>query len=214
MRSKTDSGRTFADEARRAQLVEVAIELIAQTGYPQTSLAKIADRAGIAKSVVLYHFKNKDELVAAIVTAVFTASAEVMVPAILAADDAPSRLAAYIDANGAFLLRHRQAAAALYEIATSYRSADGLRLDQLAQADVDAQGIPPEFALLDPQAIIESGIAAGEFTDSLQPSVVKDALRAALDGAVASMLRDPDFDVERYIATVKQIHLRALGAHK
>ncbi|HEX5408105.1 MAG TPA: helix-turn-helix domain-containing protein, partial [Pseudonocardiaceae bacterium] len=71
MRSNNEpSGRTFADEARRKQLVECAIEVIAEQGFAQASLARIAQRAGVAKSVVLYHFANKDELVEQVLTAV------------------------------------------------------------------------------------------------------------------------------------------------
>src|SRR5215469_10491417 len=77
MRSKNSpSGRTFADEARRTQLVECAIDVIAAEGFAQASLARIAERAGVAKSVVLYHFANKDELVEQVLFAVATASAD------------------------------------------------------------------------------------------------------------------------------------------
>ncbi|MFT4127061.1 MAG: helix-turn-helix domain-containing protein [Gordonia sp. (in: high G+C Gram-positive bacteria)] len=212
MRSEEVKKRTFADEARRGQLVDCAIELIAERGYPQTSLAKIAERAGVAKSVVLYHFTNKDELVAAIVGAVFTASAGVIIPALAGAATSVGRLAAYVDAHRDFLRDHGTAAMALYDISTSYRSADGLRFDQLVQADVDAAGVPPEFAQLDPQGIIESGLATGEFVTTMPPRLIADALRAALDGAVANLARVPLFDVSGYLDVVKHTFLSALEA--
>ena len=39
-----------------------AIEVLAELGYAQTSFARIAERAGISKSVISYHFAGKDEL--------------------------------------------------------------------------------------------------------------------------------------------------------
>lgn len=192
--------------------MQCAIDLIAEVGYPQASQAKIAERAGIAKSVVLYHFANKDELVGEIVTSVFTQAAAVMIPAITAATSASDKLAAYIDSNGKFLSEHRRSAVALFEISVSYRSSDGLRLDQQAQRSVDTDGIPAEFALLDPQAIVELGIGTGEFRADLDPPLVKNAIRGALDGAVSDLYRDPDYDVVAFTATLKSLFLNAIGA--
>ncbi len=58
---------TFTQSARRAQIVAAAIEVIAEIGWAQTSIRKIADRVGVAMSAVLYHFGTKDNLVDAIV---------------------------------------------------------------------------------------------------------------------------------------------------
>ena len=59
------SRETFTSEQRRAQLVDAAIAVIAEHGYPAASVAKIADHVGIAKSVALYHFRTKDEMLEA-----------------------------------------------------------------------------------------------------------------------------------------------------
>ncbi|WP_203781815.1 TetR/AcrR family transcriptional regulator [Paractinoplanes rishiriensis] len=56
---------TITEQARRAQLVGVTIELVARHGYPGTSLARIAEAAGISKAAVLYHFATKDAVVQA-----------------------------------------------------------------------------------------------------------------------------------------------------
>ncbi|NMO02148.1 TetR family transcriptional regulator [Gordonia sp. TBRC 11910] len=209
---RSTPSRTFTEDARRRQIVDCAIELIADVGYPQASQAKIAERAGIAKSVVLYHFANKDDLVTEIVNTVFTKAAAIMVPAIAAAPNATEKLTAYIDANGQFLATHRREAVALFEISNSYRSSDGLRLDQQAQKTVEAQGIPPEFALLDPQAIVELGISTGEFRADLDPAMVRNAIRGSLDGAVSDMFRNPDYDIHAFTETLKVLYLNAIGA--
>ncbi|MDS1116872.1 TetR/AcrR family transcriptional regulator [Gordonia westfalica] len=206
--------RTFTEDMRRRQIVDCAIELIAEIGYPQASLSKIGERASIAKSVVLYHFKGKHELVAAIVETVFTASATVMVPRLSAAQSPTHRLIAYIESNGEFLDRHRAEAVALYEISTSYRTADGLRLDQAAQRSVEAEGVPEVFALLDPESIFADGIREEEFHTSASPRDLKNALRAALDGAVTEMARDDDYDVLTYTNTVRDLFLTAMGVQR
>ena len=42
--------RTFIETARRAQIVAAAIDTIAELGYGQASLARIAERAGRARA--------------------------------------------------------------------------------------------------------------------------------------------------------------------
>ena len=80
---RSNDGLTFTEQARREQIVAGAVEVIATSGYPQASVAKIADHVGIAKSVVLYHFKTKSDIIEAAVMAVFTRAA-VIAPAVAA----------------------------------------------------------------------------------------------------------------------------------
>ena len=57
---KTPDGQkrpSFIEAARRAQLIESAIETIATLGYVHASLAQVAKRAGISKSVITYDTK-------------------------------------------------------------------------------------------------------------------------------------------------------------
>jgi AcrR family transcriptional regulator len=58
--------------ARRAQIIAVAVDTIAELGYGQASLARIAERAGTSKGVICYHFAGKDELVRDLVADVVT----------------------------------------------------------------------------------------------------------------------------------------------
>lgn len=58
------SGRkpSFIEEARRKQILDVALELIAKRGYDSTSLVEIADAVGVSKGVISYHFDGKSDL--------------------------------------------------------------------------------------------------------------------------------------------------------
>ena len=56
---------TFTEQARRVQLIDVTIELVAERGYAAASLGRIAESAGITKAGVLYHFPSKQALVEA-----------------------------------------------------------------------------------------------------------------------------------------------------
>ena len=60
-----DKPLSFIERARREQLIEVTIGLVAEHGYAATSLARIAQAAGITKGAVLYHFASKDAVMEA-----------------------------------------------------------------------------------------------------------------------------------------------------
>lgn len=51
---------------RRAEIVDMALQLFARDGYHAVSLKQIASRTGIPKSSVLYHFPTKDALLQAV----------------------------------------------------------------------------------------------------------------------------------------------------
>ncbi|HEX5144313.1 MAG TPA: helix-turn-helix domain-containing protein [Mycobacterium sp.] len=193
---RSDAGTsTFTERARREQIVAAATEVIAEAGFGQASLAKIADHIGVAKSVVLYHFKTKNDIIEAVVAAVFGAAVAEMAPAVSAAASPRDRLAAYIRANVAFIKRNRVAATTMVEILTGYRTPDGLRLDQAATTA--PQPTDAGLTALDPEVIFVDGVSGGQFR-ALSPRFMKNALRAALDGAVWESIRDPDYDVIGY----------------
>jgi AcrR family transcriptional regulator len=48
--------------AKRREILEIALELIAENGYANTSLQQIADEARITKAGLLYHFGSKENL--------------------------------------------------------------------------------------------------------------------------------------------------------
>jgi AcrR family transcriptional regulator len=208
MRSRSDP--TFVELARRRQILDGAIDLIAEQGFVNASIARIAKRVGVAKSAVLYYFAAKDDLVAAIVEQVFGDAARTMIPAVLAEDSPTGKLKVYIRSNCAFLDSHRTQSVALFEIMTSYRTTGGLRLDQAVVRGVEAQPPPPEMALLDPQHFVEEGVRTGEFPP-VNALFVKNAIRAALDGAVSELARDPSYDVVAYGEQLVTLFGRALS---
>src|SRR5262245_4148107 len=80
MRPENEPGeqkpRSFIEEARRAQIVASAIEVIAEVGFARASLARIAEHAGISKGVISYHFAGKEELMVEVVVGVYTTVGE------------------------------------------------------------------------------------------------------------------------------------------
>jgi AcrR family transcriptional regulator len=51
----------------RERIKDVALELFTEQGYERTSLREIAERLGVTKAALYYHFKSKEEIVRAFV---------------------------------------------------------------------------------------------------------------------------------------------------
>jgi TetR/AcrR family transcriptional repressor of bet genes len=58
--------RASIEEIRRRELAEAAYEILQEQGISGTTLAKVAGRAGMSKGIVLHYFRNKDDLLKAV----------------------------------------------------------------------------------------------------------------------------------------------------
>lgn len=47
----------------RARIQQVALELFAEQGYDKTSLREIAERLGVTKAALYYHFRTKEDII-------------------------------------------------------------------------------------------------------------------------------------------------------
>src|ERR1700678_447656 len=98
-----DQGRqSFIEAARRAQIIECAIDAIAELGFAQASLAQIAKRAGVSTGVILYYFAGKDELIRAVGAHVFATGADFISPPVNAQTTARAAIRSFIEASVAF----------------------------------------------------------------------------------------------------------------
>ena len=55
----------------RQRIQSVALELFAEQGYDKTSLREIAERLGVTKAALYYHFKSKEDIVVSLVEEYF-----------------------------------------------------------------------------------------------------------------------------------------------
>ena len=51
----------------RSRIQAVAVELFSEQGYDKTSLREIAERLGVTKAALYYHFKSKEDIVHSLV---------------------------------------------------------------------------------------------------------------------------------------------------
>jgi AcrR family transcriptional regulator len=201
-------GRTFIENARRQQIVTAAIDTIAEVGFAQASLARIAERIGISKGVISYHFAGKDDLIRQVVIEIVEASRSYIIPRVFAESAGPARLRAYIESNLAFMREHRNSMIAILDIARNGGvMADGRRRVDSRDAGVAVRLLEEELARLQSQ---------GELRRDFDPGVMAVAIRAAIDSVPHRLVGDPDLDIDHYskeLATIFDLATRIGPAH-
>ena len=63
-RAGTARTRPATRERRREQLIRATVDSIARRGFAETTLANVADGAGLSRGIVNFHFKSKEALLA------------------------------------------------------------------------------------------------------------------------------------------------------
>ena len=193
-------GSTFIEAARRAQIIDNAIQTIAEVGYAHASLAVIARRAGISKSVISYYFDGKDDLMQQVVTGVLEAGIATMKPAIDAAPTASDKLRAYVTSNVSYMRTHREGLMAVVAIFSANRGGGDAPLvsDEMATAGVRMM-----------VEIVEMGQQSGEFRPC-SPWIVSTAIRASLDAIPPYFAADSSLDLDAWGAELLSLFVRAL----
>ena len=58
----SETFQTQLIEARRNLIIDAAIEVISEQGFPRTTIKQIARKAGVADGTIYNYFKNKDDI--------------------------------------------------------------------------------------------------------------------------------------------------------
>jgi AcrR family transcriptional regulator len=199
MRPKNaDDTRTFVSSARRAQIVEAAVETIAEGGYAKASLSSIGARLGISKGVISYHFAGKEDLVAEIVTQVLQQARAYMQPRIEAQKTGPEMLRAYIESNLEFMRDNPNQISALVEIVRA----------AIAGATSPFSGSNRDAGVHILAELLTRFQASGELRADFDPTAMAIAIRAVIDAA-PGRLADPTFDIDQYTHETVAIFDRA-----
>ncbi|WP_457607176.1 TetR/AcrR family transcriptional regulator [Nitratifractor sp.] len=91
------------EKSTKEKILETAVELFSRQGYMETSLEQIAERCGITKPAIYYHFRDKAALYREVTCGQFATLAE-RIEERTRSGRAGERLEAYVQTFGEFLL--------------------------------------------------------------------------------------------------------------
>jgi len=179
---------TTINTKRRAEIIDATIAALVEVGYTGASFAEIGRRVGISKSVVGYHFKNKDALLDAVITTIYDKGFEVVRPQIDAESTAFGKIKAFIIQSVYFYHEY-----ANYVIALSRLR---LHLTNVGKPNTVMVG-RLHRELSDLADIFRAGQESGEFRN-FDAHIMARTLRQALDGILIEMAHHPSTDVDHY----------------
>jgi AcrR family transcriptional regulator len=190
---------TFIEAARRAQIIDAAIDTIAEVGFARASLARIGARVGISKGLIGYHFAGKDDLIEQVVLEVLEQGKAYMRPRIVDAMSTGSGfLRAYIESNLDLMRERRNHMVAIVEI-----ERNGLTADGQGQFHGHADAIDEAVQVLGGH--LAHYQATGDLRPDFDPNVMAVAIRAATDAVLQRYTRDPDLDIDNYVREIVTI---------
>jgi TetR/AcrR family transcriptional regulator, fatty acid metabolism regulator protein len=192
---------TFTEAARRAQIVQAAIDTIAEVGIARASLARIGERIGVSKGLIGYHFGGKDELIRRVVAEILEEGKAYMTPRILAAPLGPDMLRAYIASNLAFMREHRNYMVAIVDIKRNGRTADS---EETFYGDANMDEFAGELENFLSRIQVSEGLRS-----DFEPKIMALAIRAAIDAVAGRLAHDPNLDIDKYAEEITTIFDRA-----
>ncbi len=188
MRASAEQGqRTFTRAKRRDQLIDCAIDAIAELGFQRATVGEVARRAGVSKGVVTYHFTAKDDLMFAVVGRVFDSVQEFLESRLLGVE--PARFVAeYITTWVDYYRTHGRCMLALGEIWSGFR-------DEAGRQRFGGKAVEGELAAV--QAMLERGQQDGSLGD-FSARVIAVSMKGALNALHAQLVAAPELDLDAY----------------
>jgi AcrR family transcriptional regulator len=191
---------TFTELARRSQIVEAATEAIAEHGYAAASMGRIAERIGVSRALLHYHFRTREALIVAVVDEVYAAGYLAIRPGMDAESTAAGQLRAFIRGSLDFYRQSPQRIAALSEITTGTRKSAFQPVAERRATELETLAM-----------LFRDGQQAGEFGD-FDAAVMASSVRGSLDAAQAARAADPSLDLDHYRDELIMIFERATAS--
>jgi AcrR family transcriptional regulator len=197
---RADQGkRSFIEEARRAQIVQAAIETIAEIGYAKASFVQIAKRAEVSPGLITYHFARREELIKQVMITVHASMDADLTGRIDGAQSYAIALRSLIEGYVHYCAEHPKELIAISRIAANATEAREWSEQQQAST------------LTEMQDMFREGQQHGEFRDFV-PRVMALALMAALETAPGELFGRPETDVNTYARELATIFVQAVKA--
>jgi len=185
--------------ARRDQLVDSAIQLIAEQGHARASLSRIAKQAGVSKAALLYYFKTKDDLLDAVLARVL------------------GGLKAQIESSVRSTVDPVDAVFAYLRSMVTYFTANPAHVRVIAEAPAIAELAGHRDVRADPDRWLPLAelLAAAQKSGQLRDFDTKSVailIGGAVDGLVGQWLAEPGFDLSAAAVELETFVRRATSA--
>ncbi|MET0734732.1 MAG: helix-turn-helix domain-containing protein [Microbacterium sp.] len=176
--------------AKREEILERALEVIAREGYRGASVKELADAVGLSQAGLLHYFDSKEDLF----TEILRKRDEIDVEHFgLAAGAIPDVRTGFVE-----IIRHNSEVPGVVQL-FSRMAVDAADPEHPAHRFFLTRGDNLRSTFIEALAVKQ---AAGELTDRIDPETLARILQAAADGLQVQWMLDPSFDMADMVAAL------------
>lgn len=190
------------DKPKYKQIVDAAVIVIAENGYHQAQVSKIAKEAGVADGTIYLYFKNKEDILISVFKekmAIFVNNVEVILKQDI---DTSEKLFRMIDNHFRVLHEDRQLAIVTQLELRQSNKELRLRINEV---------LKEYLMLLD--AILKEGIASGALNIGLDVRLARQMVFGTIDETITSwVMNDQKYDLMKLSPEVHRLIMNGMKA--
>lgn len=190
------------DRPKYKQIVDAAVIVIAENGYHQAQVSKIAKEAGVADGTIYLYFKNKEDILISVFRekmAIFVNNVEVILKQDI---DTSEKLFRLIDSHFRVLHEDRHLAIVTQLELRQSNKELRLRINEV---------LKEYLTLLD--AILKEGILNGALDEALDSRLARQMVFGTIDETITSwVMNDQKYDLMKLSPEVHRLIMNGMRA--
>ncbi|MEG0258952.1 MAG: TetR/AcrR family transcriptional regulator [Lysinibacillus sp.] len=190
------------DKPKYKQIIDAAVIVIAENGYHQAQVSKIAKQAGVADGTIYLYFKNKEDILISVFNEKMAVFVETLQDIIENGKSSTEKLSRMIDNHFKVLATDRYLATVTQlELRQSNKE---LRLK--------INGVLREYLKLLDQILVE-GMLSGEFNSTMDVRLARQMVFGTIDEMITSwVMSDYRYDLVEQVPKVQRLLLNGMKA--
>lgn len=191
------------DKPKYRQIIDAAIIVIAQNGYHQAQVSKIAKQAGVADGTIYLYFKNKDDILVSLFEDRMGDFVENIQTKIAGFGTAAEKLLVMVEDHFEMLSNdHYLARVTQLELRQANHELR-LKLNDVLKGYLNVV-----------QQILREGIDNGEFSESLDIRLARQMIFGTIDETITTwVMNEQKYDLMRLAPKVHHLLLNGCGKH-
>ncbi|MGE8206372.1 TetR/AcrR family transcriptional regulator [Heyndrickxia sp. NPDC080065] len=185
------------------QIIDAAVIVIAENGYHQAQVSKIAKQAGVADGTIYLYFKNKEDILISLFHEKMGMFIEKIDEEIAGKQTAAEKLLVMVKSHFKILSDdHQLAIVTQLELRQSNKELR-MKINEVLKG---------YLKLID--SIIDHGIKNGEFKEDIEVRLVRQMIFGTIDETVTTwVMNEERYDLVSLAPSVQQLLINGFGAH-
>lgn len=190
------------DKPKYKQIIDAAVIVIAENGYHQAQVSKIAKQAGVADGTIYLYFKNKEDILISVFNEKMAVFVESLQDIIENGSSSQDKLSRMIKNHFNVLVTDRNLA-----------TVTQLELRQSNKAlRLKINAVLKEYLKLLDQILIE-GMLSGEFNQTMDVRLARQMVFGTIDEMITSwVMNDYRYDLLEQVPKVQELILNGIKA--